>query len=234
MWMIGHLQLHSKSSWQVCVFFWKDCIIIIITYVDDCIILGKTMADVDLFISLLQVGDKKIQLLDQGSIDKYLGLLIWDIDSNTFEMSQPFLIYCILKFLSLNEHKTKGCDTPVWKPMLNRDLNGVPWKHSWLYCGAVGMLSYLGNSARPEIQISDGCAPDWSIFGQSNAMTWGSNHANRMLPLWYLWKRHHLQSWQIERHWGLFWCWLCWWMEGCRCRQCWKFSIKNWFCYLLC
>jgi hypothetical protein len=45
------------------------------------------MADVDLVISLLQVGGKIFQLLDQGSIDKYLGLLIQDIDSNTFEMS---------------------------------------------------------------------------------------------------------------------------------------------------
>ena len=69
-------------------------------------------------------------------------------------MSQPFLIHGILKFLSLDEHKTKKHDTPVGKPMLNRDLNGVPQKHPWLYRGAVGMLSYLGNCVRPEIQMA--------------------------------------------------------------------------------
>jgi hypothetical protein len=123
-------------------------------YVDDCIIIGKNMTIVDSVISLLKGGNEIFDLVDQGSIDKYLGLLIRDIDLSTFEMSQPFLIQRILNFLSLNENKTKGKETPVGKPLLNRDLNGVPCKHPWLYCGAVGMLSYLSNSVRPEIQMA--------------------------------------------------------------------------------
>jgi hypothetical protein len=132
------------------VFFLKDCIVL--TYVDDCIILGKTMADVDAVISLLHVGNNKFQLVDQGIIDKYLGLMI--CDSNTFEMSQPFLNCWVLELLSLNEHKIKGCNAPVGKPLLHCDLDGVPRKHPWLYLGAVGMLSYLGNSIRPDIQMA--------------------------------------------------------------------------------
>jgi hypothetical protein len=96
------------------------------------------MADVDLVISSLQTGNKNFQLIDQCSIDKYLGLLIRDIDSITFEISQPFFICRILNFLFLDERKTKGCDTPVVKPLLNRDLNRVPQKHPWLYRGSVG------------------------------------------------------------------------------------------------
>jgi hypothetical protein len=69
-------------------------------------------------------------------------------------MSQLFLICPILNLLSLDEHKTQGHKTPVGKPLLNRDLEGVPCKHAWLYQGAVGMLSYLGNSVRPEIQMA--------------------------------------------------------------------------------
>ena len=109
------------------------------------------MADVDAVISSLHAGDEKSQLIDQGSIDKYLGLMIPNIDSNSFKMSQPFLICWILEFLSLDEHKTKGCNTPVGKSLLNCDLDGIPCKHPWLYRGAVGMLSYLGNSVQPEI-----------------------------------------------------------------------------------
>jgi hypothetical protein len=138
-----------QSQIDKCVFFQKDCIVL--TYLKDCIILGKTMVDVDSVISLLQVGDKNDWLLDQGSIDKYLGLLIQDID---FETSQPFLIHCILKFLSLDEHKTKGFDTPVGKPLLNRDLYGVPQQHPWLYLGTVRMLSYFGNNVRPKNQMA--------------------------------------------------------------------------------
>ena len=69
-------------------------------------------------------------------------------------MSQPFLVCCILDFLSLDKNKTKGHDTPVGMPLLNCDLDGVPCKHPWLYCGTVGMLSYLGNSVQPEIQMA--------------------------------------------------------------------------------
>jgi hypothetical protein len=140
-----------QSQVNKCVFFWKDCIVL--TYVDDCIILRKDMAIVDEVISSLKEGHEEFELVDQGSIDKYLGLLIRDIDANTFEMSQPFLIHRILDFLSLDEDKTKGRDTPVGKPLLNRDLNGVPWKHTWLYHEGVGMLSNLANSVRPEIPM---------------------------------------------------------------------------------
>ena len=119
---------------------------IIVTYVDDCIILGKDMAIMDSVISSLKEGHTEFELVDQGGIDKYVGLLIRDIDANTFEMSQPFLIRCILEFLSLDENKSKGRDTPVKKSLLNRDLDGI-----WLYPEGVGMLIYLANSIRPEI-----------------------------------------------------------------------------------
>ncbi len=134
------------------VFFRKDCIIL--TYVDDCIILGKNMADIDSVISSLHEGTEKFQLVDQGSIDKYLGLLIQDIDATSFEMSQRFLICWILGLITLNAHNTKGRETPVGKPLLNKDLGGVHCKHTWLYQGALGMLSYLGNSIRPELLMA--------------------------------------------------------------------------------
>ncbi len=112
------------------------------------------MADVDAVISALHVGNKKFQLVNQGSIDKHLGLMICDIDSNIFKMSQPFLIRRIIELLSLDEHKTKGQDTHVGKSLLHSNLDGVPCKHPWLYCGAVGALSYLGNSVHPDIQMA--------------------------------------------------------------------------------
>ena len=107
------------------------------------------MTIVDTVINSLHNGDEDFELTDEGSLDKYIGVLIQDIDDNSFEMSQPFLIRRVIAFLSLDEHKTKGRESPVGKPLLNRDLDGVPRKHKWLYCGAVGMLSYLANSVRP-------------------------------------------------------------------------------------
>ena len=112
------------------------------------------MLEVDAVISSLHAGPENFQLTNQGSIDKYLGLKITDIDSNTFEMSQLFLVRRILDFLSLDKNKTKGRNTPVGKPLLNHDLDRVPRKHPWLYRDTVGMLSYLGHSVRPELQMT--------------------------------------------------------------------------------
>jgi len=112
------------------------------------------MAIVDSVIQSLRDGNEEFELTDEGSIDKYLGVLIKDIDENCFEMSQPFLVQRIIQFLSLDPHKTRGRDTPVGKPLLNKDLDGIQRKHTWLYRGAVGMLSYLCNSVRPEIQMA--------------------------------------------------------------------------------
>ncbi len=102
---------------------------------------------------MLKEGHEDFEVVDQGSIDKYLDLMIQNIDSNTFKMSQPFLICRILDFLLLDENKTKGQDNPVRKPLLTRDLDGIPWKHTWLYPGGVGMLSYLANTVWLEIQM---------------------------------------------------------------------------------
>ena len=69
-------------------------------------------------------------------------------------MRQPFLSRRILEFLSLDENRTNKRYTPVEKPLLNRDLDGVPRKHPWVYSGAVSMLSYYCNSVRPDIQMA--------------------------------------------------------------------------------
>ena len=140
-----------QSQVDKCVFFRDGCIIV--TYVDDCIILVETMNLVNSIIKPLQDGDEDFELIGEGSSDKYLGVMIKDIDSNTFEMSQPFLARRIIEFLSLDENKTKGRDTPVGKPLLNKDLDSTPRKHPWLYRGAVGILSYYCNSVRPDIQM---------------------------------------------------------------------------------
>jgi hypothetical protein len=50
--LITHTFIQSQVD--KCVFFWKDCIVL--TFIDDCIILGKDMAIVDAVISLLKEG----------------------------------------------------------------------------------------------------------------------------------------------------------------------------------
>ena len=85
---------------------------------------------VDSVIDSSRMGNEDFELIDKGSIDKYLGVKIDDINENSFKMSQPFLIQRIIEFLGLQENKNKGRDTPVGKPLLNKDLDGYPHKHT--------------------------------------------------------------------------------------------------------
>ena len=95
-----------QSQVNPCVFFKDECIVL--AYVDDCIILGKHMHIVDSVIDSLRMGNEDFKLTDEGSIDKYLGVKIDDINKNSFEMSQPFLIQRIIEFLGLQENKNKA------------------------------------------------------------------------------------------------------------------------------
>jgi hypothetical protein len=140
------------SSVDPCVFFGQGCIVL--TYVDDCIIVGDSMHRIDALIQSLHGGDEHFVLQDEGSIDKYLGVNIKQIDANVFELSQPFLIERITTFLGIADGKTNEKFTPVGKPLLNKDLNGVPRKYDWEYRGAIGMLTYLTGSVRPDIAMA--------------------------------------------------------------------------------
>jgi hypothetical protein len=71
---------------------------------------------------------------------------IKQIDANTFELTQPFLIERITTFLRIDKGKTNEKLTPVRKPLLNKDCQGVPRKNDWEYCEAIGMLTYLTGS----------------------------------------------------------------------------------------
>jgi hypothetical protein len=101
------------SSIDPCVFFGQGCIVL--KYVDDSIIVGDSMHCIDALIQLLHGGDKHFVLQDEGSIDKYLGVNIKQIDANAFELLQPFLIERITNFLGIADGKTNEKLTPVGK-----------------------------------------------------------------------------------------------------------------------
>ena len=130
----------------------------ILVYVDDCIIVGKDMGEIDEFVRSMQQGSENFVLTDEGSIDKFLGIEIKRHGKQEFEISQPFLIDRILALLQLehNGFETDSNDklTPTAPQILNKDLMGKPRKKSWKYRTAVGMLSYLQQDhTRPDISV---------------------------------------------------------------------------------
>ncbi len=140
------------SSVDPCVFFGQGCIVL--TYVDNCIIVGDSMQQIDALIESLHREDEYFVLQDKGSIDKYLGVNIKQIDANTFKLAQSFLIERITAFLGIKKGNTNEKFNPVGKSLLNKDLQGVPRKYHWEYCRAIGMLMYLTGIVQPDIAMA--------------------------------------------------------------------------------
>ena len=69
---------------------------IILTYVDDCIIIGPEIKEIDAFVTSMKEGNENFVLTDEGDIDKFLGIEITQLDKNRFKISQPYLIDIIV------------------------------------------------------------------------------------------------------------------------------------------
>ena len=93
----------TQSIINACVFFGKGCIIL--TYVDDCIIVGDSMDHIKALMTLLHDGTENFILKDEGSIKKYLGVSIVQLDDKSFDLTKPFLIKRITALLGID----KGC-----------------------------------------------------------------------------------------------------------------------------
>ncbi len=103
---------------------------------------------------MLHDGTENFILQDEGSIDKYFGVSISQLDDKSFDLTQPFLVECITAFLGFDKGRTNKQDTPVGKPLLNKDLNGVPRKYTWEYRAVIRMLTYLTGTVCPDIAMA--------------------------------------------------------------------------------
>jgi hypothetical protein len=116
----------KASTVNQCLYMHEGMMILV--YVDDCIIIGKDMDDIDQFVLSMQNGPENFVLTDEGSIDKFLlGIKIKRLGPTEFEISQPFLIERIVSFLGIKpqEYEVHCNDkfTPAAAQILNKDLH---------------------------------------------------------------------------------------------------------------
>ena len=84
------------------------------------------MKDINVFVDSMKSGSEKFVLINEGDINKFLGIEINQLDDKIFKFYQHFLIDRITYFLiiSTNEYSidTNVKSTPVGKPLLSKDL----------------------------------------------------------------------------------------------------------------
>ena len=132
--------------------------IIVLLYVDDCIIVGPSMVDIDAFVQSMKNVPEGFILKDEGDIKKYIGIEITHIDEKRFKVSKHFLINMIISLLNTDTNNysmdTNAKSTPVGKPLVHKDLYGKPRTDAWNYQTEVGMLKYFQDNIRPEMSMA--------------------------------------------------------------------------------
>ena len=146
----------TPSEIDPCLYLKEN--MVLLTYVNNCIIISPSCDSIDCLISSMQSGPENFKLTDKGGVNKFLGVKITRLGDNSFEMSQPFLLNRILNFLSLCkiefETDTNSTSTPVAKGLLRCNLDGNGQKYTWKYRTAMGMLFYLQNTSCPKILMA--------------------------------------------------------------------------------
>ena len=137
-----------QSQIDPCIFFKEG--VILISWVDDCLIFGKNKEVADKVIHDLH---KKFTLTEEGDVSSYLGVMV-DInqEDDSISLTQPYLIDRIIEELGEAISEANVKNTPsVYKEILHKDTDGPERKQSWNYRSVIGMLNYLSASTRPDI-----------------------------------------------------------------------------------
>ena len=142
----------KSSEIDPCIFVSKDMIILV--YVDDCILIGKSNRAIDDFISSMNEGDESFDFTDDGDIKNYLGVEFTKHKNGTMELKQEFLMKRIIDAVDFSPNTTKTKDNPVIKPLLTKDSEGVGRAHEWNYRSVIGMLNYLEKTSRPDLAMA--------------------------------------------------------------------------------
>ena len=131
-----------KSAADPCVFIKKDMIVLV--YVDDCILLSTKDSIINDFIKSLSTGPENFIFANEGNLDRYIGAEVQKLaNKSSFELTQPFLIERILQAADIDTRITNACPTPVVGPFLSKDTEGPSRKHDWKYHTLMSMLGYL-------------------------------------------------------------------------------------------
>jgi len=137
-----------QSSVDPCLFIRKDLILIV--YVDDCLLFAKEDKLLDSFVLSLQ---SEFNLTCAGDVGAFLGIQFTRSSHGPLELTQPGLISKIVKECGLDE-ESKRHNTPAVTKLLSKDCSGPQREHSWNYRMIVGMLTYLSMSSRPDIAFA--------------------------------------------------------------------------------
>ena len=139
----------KQSSYDLCIYVLNSGgeIVIIVVYVNDIIIAGKTE---EIFQQYIKEITEKSDVADMGTLHHFLGMKITYADSGNIWIGQPTYVREVLKKLGIDDSKPVA--TPVESgSKLVKATDDDELVDTELYQSAVGSLLYLSTKTRPDI-----------------------------------------------------------------------------------
>ena len=124
--------------------------LIVVVYVDDCLIFAKDGRKIDEFIESMKKA--KFRMTDEDGIENFLGISIKKVEDG-YILTQTGLIDRALQACGI-ENESKLHEMPAKSRMLTKDMNGPNRESSWSYRKLIGILTYLANTSRPDISFA--------------------------------------------------------------------------------
>ena len=104
----------------------KDNVIILI-YVDDCVILSK---DEDKITQTMELLKRKYAITDEGNMEEYIGIKL-EHSGNEIRISQPLLIERIIDSIPGTRHANPVNHPALPYVILTKDEHGEKRKENW-------------------------------------------------------------------------------------------------------
>jgi hypothetical protein len=146
----------EPSKIDPCVYF-KGQIILII-YVDDACIIGPDKTEVENTIASLK---RDFALTDEGEVENFLGIKIKELPGGKKLLIQPKLVDRFIELVGIKK-ESKTHDTPADR-VLQADKDHREKEEPWNYRSAVGILTFIQASTRPDLTFPTHQAAKFSV-----------------------------------------------------------------------
>ena len=140
---------YKQSQFDPCLFHANGSIIIF--YVDDLLIYGRTDNDINTIIS--SVNELGITLNREGTAEGFLSINIHR-EGNKTTLSQPGLTKRIIEELGLCSKNSTPTQVPAERSPLARNTSAPAYEGPIAYGTIIGMLLYLTGHSRPDIAFA--------------------------------------------------------------------------------
>ena len=128
--------------------------VVLLIYVDDCILMSTMDVAIDEAISTLRSSKQNFTIEDEGAVGDFLGVKIDCSDDGMITLTQPQLIDLIIEDLNMKDNTKLRAIPACSSKLLHKDADRESVKVNFHYHSVIGKLNFLEKSTHADISVS--------------------------------------------------------------------------------